>query len=661
MSTRATRDSVSWLIPCKHPDYISKNVHHDFSILATGASDISPSGLAQKQWLGGFSGRPQLLADLFPHLRLICVGESLRSGQVKRNALMNFWRFLDGYERYLSENGVPFKPVKRLHDLTAVHINAYTMPAPTGTWTNTDGGVHTSLLRGIIRAARVKLDLPELLLTTYQRTSARKETPDVEKGIGFIRFLKRKAHEVLARWKRCDELAAQGRDLLALYPNKIPSNVTISEADAHATFRSFVKRTGNPAPGKRQFKRALGYRSEMPVLWPRHGLGHERQGKMVSYGDLVSGMFPNAGDIAVFSLLFLARSAWNYATVAAININRWSAPYDENSRWIFAPKARPAGHLQWTIASNTIPTSCYSLAHSLIERGELIRSFVRKNTGSCSLPDVAVRSPWVGISTIGSWFRVYVLDPHGCATSNNRLKEFLKEYNAGLKKDMQLGHMSCSDFRDLAAAAIYKDSQYSSWVLMVLLGHRNIATTKRYGFQRASYAESFHLLSGVVDDVFGQIRVKRKFDIAITRAKLSGMRVSKSDIARLEAARRNRTADGSGCSNPFDPPTDIDPGNKRDGCTICVQQHRCTASGCANAFVFSDSLPGLCRRVAELEAVKRIVGAVRFESSSDAKDLHVLRTVLKQWKPAEVEKSLESWRTSIRNGTHKPQVFAGRH
>jgi hypothetical protein len=226
---------------------------------------------------------------------------------------------------------------------------------------------------------------------------------------------------------------------------------------------------------------------------------------------------------------------------------------------------------------------------------------------------------------------------------------------------MAISRMTSSEFRDLAAAAIYKDSQYSSWVTLILLGHKDLATSRRYGFRRASYVESFSLLSGVVEDIFGQIAVKRKFDITLTRAKLAGMDISKADINRLESARRNRTADGSGCSNPYNPPIDIDPGNRRDGCDICVQQHRCAASGCPNAFVFSDSLKGLSRRVAELEHVQLSVGAVRFDASSDARDLRTLRLILRQWPEDDVEAEIRHWRNAITDGTHKIVWFAGRH
>jgi len=598
---------------------------------------------------------------MFPALHQLCAGATLRGGVVRRSALVSFWRFLDTYETYMSEKGVPIRRIERLHDITSLHLQMYSTPGPEGSWKATKD-TRVANIRSIIRAAISDQGLPELLLSRFSEPQQRKETPDQESGIDFIRFLKLKVHAVLARWRRSDELAASGRDLIAAFPDGIPRTILISEADAHATYRGHIKRTGNPILRLPTFMKALGIRTgAFPEYWARHEQGHARAGLPVNMHELASGLFPTSGDICLFYLLYLARSAWNPATVASIDIENWTSPYDDEHAWLFAAKVRSGGSLQWTVSSTNNATSCHAIVRALIERSLMLRTYASSNLGSSSLPDVSTRSPWVGVTVKASGYAIYVVDPYDTKTVNNRLTQFLKEYNATAKEGMKIPRMTSSEFRDVATAAIYKDSQYSSWITLILLGHKDLATSRRYGFRRSSYAESFSLLSGVVEDVLGQIAVKRKFDITLTRAKLAGMDISKADIDRLQTARRNRTADGSGCSNPYSPPIEIDPGNRRDGCDICVQQHRCAASGCPNAFVFSDSLQGLCKRVAELEHVQLTVGAVRFDSSSDAPDLRTLRLVLKQWSDEEVEAEVRRWRQAIADGIHMITWFAGRH
>lgn len=648
-------------IPCRHPDFISKNVNHDFTVLATGCSDVDMPPAVKGRWLGGFTGRPTLLADLFPALRQLCTDKPPRQGSAIRCALICFWRFLDGYELSMKSSGVDVGRVERLHHITAHHLNALLSTAPADTWPAFTGS-RARLVRALVRAAFKDKNLPELLLFTSVKVFTRKETPDHRSALGLIRYLKKKVHEIIARWKHCDELAAKGRNLLELFPLGLPSDAYVSEADAHATYRALINRTNNPVITSADLFSAI--RSEFshtPANWPRHGDGHPLQGQFVSKHDLASGLFPTAEDIAVFHLLFLARSAWNPGTAGSIDIASWHAPYDEEREWLFAPKLRSGGSLQWTVASKASPTSCYGLVDALIKRGAMLRSYSREVLNSSSLPDVAERSPWVGVTVSGGFSRIFVVNPYETTTINSRLADFSDSYNLTVDSEYRVDRITSSEFRDLAAAAIYQDSQYSSWVLMILLGHKNIATTRHYGFRRVSYNESFGLLSGLVDDVLGQISVKRKFDITLTRAKLSGMKLSEEDVIRLERARNNRTLDGCGCVDPKNPPIEIDPGNKRNGCEICIQQHRCAASGCPNAVVFSDSMPLLCKRVAELEYIELTTGKVRFESSSDSGDLRVLRATLTQWKSEDVSREIELWRSAIASGTHKVMMFAGQH
>lgn len=61
-------EEAEWIFPCTHPDFLIKGVSHDFSILATGAGDEPPQAAIFHSWKGGFTGRPELLRDLWPTL-----------------------------------------------------------------------------------------------------------------------------------------------------------------------------------------------------------------------------------------------------------------------------------------------------------------------------------------------------------------------------------------------------------------------------------------------------------------------------------------------------------------------------------------------------------------------------------------------------------------
>lgn len=58
-----------WTLKCKHPDYLY--VSSDFSELALGAGSTPPGKSNNSAWLGGFSGRPELLDDIMPTIDAI--------------------------------------------------------------------------------------------------------------------------------------------------------------------------------------------------------------------------------------------------------------------------------------------------------------------------------------------------------------------------------------------------------------------------------------------------------------------------------------------------------------------------------------------------------------------------------------------------------------
>lgn len=660
---KSAGSSTKWTIPCTHSDFLIKRVSHDFSILATGAGDHAPHAAASHVWKGGFNGRPELLGDMWPTLVALLAGVTVRAAVARRNALLSFWRFLDALEGYMASTGIKFKRVVRLADLTELHFELYSKPGPEGAWqaTQDSRAVH---VRGLIKAALDDQDLPELLLPALAVPLSRRETPSDEQGLAVIRFLRAEALKVISRWRRVDRLVQSGRDLIEL-SKKDPKlmqrpDFICTEADAHTTFRALIKATGNPVPQTTDMSAIFGLNGRsLPQWWARYRTDHHRAGSQVNWTDLVAGTYPTSGDVAIFFLLFVARSAWNPSTAASLNVSDWTAAYDDQRAWIYAPKDRSKGAAQWTVSRVGDVTGCHSLVTLLLERSADLRRHIKDNPALCSMPDVGVRSPWIGVTVKGGKRPLYVVDPYDTRTVNNWLLSMIDRLNE--HSDLKSQKMTIGVFRDIAAAAIFKDSHYSSWIMMVLLGHKNLTTTRNYGYRRASFEGSFSLVSELIDDVFSQLRINRVFDVAITRAKLSGLKLSEADIDRLKQARLHQTYDGSGCADPCNPPANIDPTHPKDGCTVCVQQHRCASSGCSNCFVFSDSLSLLCRRVAELEAVRASLGAVRFDASSDANDLKRLRATLLQWPVDAVLRTIEEWATKIESGEHRPVLFAGQH
>ena len=200
------------------------------------------------------------------------------------------------------------------------------------------------------------------------------------------------------------------------------------------------------------------------------------------------------------------------------------------------------------------------------------------------------------------------------------------------------------------------------WVLMVMLGHQNMATTRAYGFRHVSRQESHRLVAKVVDDALQQIETKHAWDPTLTRASVEGIEVTAAGLERLEEHRRQRrTYGGAICTDPCNPPPSIDPTHPRDGRSPCVQGHLCVSRACPRAVVLNDSLTDIAKTVAELEWKRAHTGIVRFAIGSEEQDLAYLQKTLEQWDYKKVEEHLALWRDRIERGEHVPLMFGGQH
>lgn len=653
------------IFPCTHPDY--PDSCHDLSEFVDGAPD-EKVGKGGYRWVGGFSGRPELLQDLLPVIRAnysrcppthfyISIVSSLRA----------LYRFLDAYERLLSDQGLVRQRVTRLHHLTASHFDLMTMPGPNKAWDPAPYRIARTI-RTVVLDAIQDVGLPPVHVSALIRPrAAAKEPPSDEECKSLVRFLRKEVIAIFERWKRSDALASVGRDLIALKAqgHGKMQDIVPTEADAHATYRSLIARTGHAFPNCTMLTDSLELAPVgMPDWWPSYDekdTSHSKKpGGRVTVTDLAAGLYPTTEDILLCALLCLGRSAWNCSTLFSLDINNWWNQYDDKAAWLFAPKARSGGAYQYTVSKIGDRTGVYAIVKVLIERSAPLRTWLENNRDAHPTPDIALRSPWFGLSDRWNCL-LFTVDPRADKHANLHLKQIIKRHNESPLTQTKIRNMCCRDLRDVAADWVYRNSRYSTWLAMILLGHKQISTTRTYLYTRAARTESHSALKSVMDDVFEQIALTHHWEPVLTRARIEGIEVTWEARVRLDGYRKRRTYDGSICGNPTDPPGDIDPRNPRDGKTHCIQGHRCVAAHCPNAIVFKESLPWLARRAVELEWVEQGVGIVRFSTSTDAHDLKVLREALTQWPREEVERELQHWRKRIADGTHRPLRFAGQH
>lgn len=641
-----------WVIHPGHPDYPGNVI--DLSEFATGVDECTNPG-----WKGSFTGRPLLLMDIWEALQVALRGLSPNRLNFFKSALRSFWRYLDSRERYLSGEGIANIRVERLHQITGVIFDGFMQPGPAGAWEKASRSYGISL-RAIIEAAIDARELQPLHANPIPRNRhTPRDTATDEEGIAVIRSLRAATMEIFRRWQAADQMAEQGRDL-ALDVSRRGSRAERSiapatEADAHTTYRAFISRTGIVAPFAGDLWRSLGYtRSSTKHSWWPNGPDGP-----IPWERVAAGLYPTSADVSIIALLCIARLAWNPSTVLGIDIDDWCAPYDDRRVWIYSQKARSAGRYQHGVCEAKNPSGPYSVLRRLIERTQPLRAWIKDNQDDHPTPRIALRSPFIGLN-LRKGHPIFVADPEGDDTIRNCLRSLIANHNTK-PGAIQVRALTPSDFRDIAAAVMFRDSRYSMWVKQALLGHASQRSTVLYGFRHASRRESHGKVVSVVQDVIDQVRDTGEIDFALTRARVEQMPVTSESMERLELYRAQRTYAGAVCGSPTDPPKEIDPSNPRDGRTRCAQGHLCVARSCPQATVLPESLDAICRSVAEMEWRESSLGMVRWASSSAQQDLGNLIEVLKEWPDEEVNARLGAWREKIADGRHKPLLFGGSH
>lgn len=644
-----------WQLDLQCADYPGEKV--DLSEFAIGAGS---SG--NNMWAGAFSGRPGLLEDLWPSLKLAFHGLSRKRADKLRGSLRAFWRYLDAREAYLADHAAPAPRVHRLHDISGATFDAFLNHGPKNAWKAANVN-HGKAIRPLIESALHDADLPTIATSPIPgRRSAPKDTAGDDEGLSLIRYLRSRAIAILRRWDHADLLASQGRDLGLLAADRGQRSLLLTQAttiaDGHATYRGFVARSGRPNPTAGEFWESINYATPNAAQvswWPRSESGK------VHWTELESGLYPTSADVSILALLCAARLAWNPSTVLSIDLHKWCLPYDDRNVWVFARKMRSGGRYQHGISDTRQPSGAYQIISRLIQRSMPLREAIGRDPGLHRASVLAQRSPFVGINLwSGPGKSFFVADREGDQTLNNWLRHCIEEHN-NQPGAIKVRGMTCSDFRDLAAAVMFRDSRYSLFVKQLMLGHRNQRSTIAYGYRRSSREESHQKVKSVVEDVLDQSRSTGRWEPALTRAKIEGVDADPKAISRLEQYRASRTYSGAHCSDPIDPPTSIDPDNPRDGRTLCAQGHLCVARSCPRGVVLKDSLDAICRSVAEYEWRRDRLGAVRWINSSAASDLASLEQALTAWPASEVVVVLERWRRLTLSGEHVPLMFGGKH
>lgn len=628
------------MVRCTHKDYLSVNLEFNFEELWVG-SVVSNSN-NRKNWCGEFSGRPELADEIFEAIKIVASPRSPQGIRGFLYCLRTFWRYLDAFEKALEESGVVNK-VQSLKGIDTVHGVRWSSPAGDG-WTAPRPETYRTVLN-ILQTSRMRAGAAPLYWPPARNPDRVKRTdsPVKDQGILLIKLLTKSAHAIWERWRVADALAAQGRILLEFSLKQL-SQLAVTTADIHATYRELIRRSREPAPILSALFEQMGIKT-VPRWWPKLPVGHDREGQPINIeNDLLPGLYPTGEDLYCLASLFMARSGWNPSTLFSLDCSAndtWFRPYSEKLAYLYSYKGRSKSW-QDTVSPMGHPTHCYQIVKRLTERSEPLRRKIFEDASRCELPDVAERTPWISCRDSKSF---QVLGLHSLNQMRAYLTKVVKIFNVSASPDQELPVFKPSDFRDVFAEVAYRAGNYSVFLTQIALGHKTAHSTRRYLRSLAWRRESELKLNDLVAGLFNQIEYHRMIDLTLLRAEMDGVVFDEVQIVRLETYRENRTYSGLGCVDPTRPPLWIDPSHPQDGAALCVSQQRCAS--CPKGKVFKDSLNMLVRCKVELELKRSKVGDLRWYQSTDSMDLEVIEATLTQWPESEVERSDSVWKEII--------------
>lgn len=624
-----------WTLHPKNAAYV------DLSILATGYDPSTRTGRGSAG--RKFSGRPELLRQLMPSIRLSWLGYSEVSAGDNLRSLRRWWCLLDTVEAKNSH--LPsFGRVISVEDLCELHAAVARMEI-------TQPAEHHDFVR-IVNLCLKDLGRAPLYWHAPSPIEKNTELPEfweIEK----IRLqLKRRYFSALDRWEEADGAAEQ--------------HVTVKEAidgqNPHACYRLTAEALGNPNP-------------DPPSVWKylaSHGF-HDRPWKIQ---EGACGVYPGPTDIKSAFLLALLVSGWNAQTLFSLDLSGdYIEPHPSSSGYhiVWAEKNR-GNSIHFVVGRDKRSDSVGAILKTLELRTKPLRQKILAQLRDIDVEiardprnpkllrkrkelEKASKSPWLYID---GWSPGKISCLKDSSTLNidtdgsSFMKGLIRDINL-LSKDgkMVREDITPSDFRDAYIGFAYEFSNFNILAAQVAATHKNVSSTLRYLRQRQWRAHSAKKIRTFTEALWSEIENKRVVDPAILRGLVERGEVTKEQRIRWDL-HKDRTRVGLGCKNFKNPPKHIAPQHvEGTGCRV----QRCTL--CEMGIVFDDSLDHLCRRVAELEHIRTQIPVPSWGISGFSLELTATENVLHSFEQSLVEGRIFHWKSQIVLGVHRVPDMEG--
>ena len=655
-----------------HP---TENYAVDLHSFADGQYE-SPHPISKNsgKWGGAYTGRPSLIKELAPAVQARVSLLNKKSAKHYEGTLRIWWRLFDAFETTHFANGKCPSKILSVADLNELHeVFAHQRGIDIGCF---------RAFRNLINDTRRLMKLPALLwLAPKSAVPSRELIPD-DQARQIKIALKQEWERVRKTWARNDAIREEA--------NRRASNQQPFALDEEGEcllknwqhFQRIQKKTGLLLPTGEQILDGF----DAPRL-SRDGL--ERR-------VMRSICFPTLEEAEIALHMCLMNSGWNLGTLTNLDAESpfLVAPHPKNQAQLVlssgveeeaeatlqASKPRAKGKMQFCTGLVKHTSSPPFIVAAFLKRVAPLREVLNQQYAEAvkvleqmqsSHADAKIvdaqylkaqrlreglRNVWLYVSSKGhvgwlNWSQQGRYRTHGQVKMGSYLCRFIVRLNEK-RADHGLSpipNITPSDFRDIYARWVYKQSGGNILSVMLALGHSRIGSTMGYLENTLFAAENdAHALRFMVHLV-GQLEQGR-LDLTILAQLVRDGELTPEMETRLTSYRKlMKSRIGTGCTDPRHPPESVAPNHVAG--RLCGT-HRCLKD-CPNAKFLPESLEGIAMRVEELMTMLERLPRETWLRSGFDKELEAGEFLLDTLYPVEdVPSARLKWRKRIESGEH---------
>ena len=611
-------------------DHPTKPSSISLTEFATGNSSKHP------QWSGDFSGRPELINELAPHIYVIHRLSPEQSCINLINTLRFWWRLFDEYEA--------LAPVKTVIDINQIHEAAQIRK-------NAAVG-RTNLFLALVNARRLELGLGRLFWIKREESGVQKDLVTHQQIKLVYEELKQRA------WKSLDKIklshALNGNSRINQLGQSASDSDKWSYPDRVATHRWAIAQIGHPCPAQRQMRRVSYTLGEWNTA-------------------IIEDIYFTLDDMQALFFLTVLLTGWNAETVLNIDVDADPIiPHPTSSGFMLLRSVKTRGNTeQIAICQAKRELAPTNLVAEIIRVTRPLREYLRKQLSELPLDadrsrrselERSARSVWLYPVRNGVIRRLVMSDATRTLQADDGHKlDYLPRLAASLNRNISDPKqripvsLSSRNLRDAFISFAYANNGYSWLIAKLAAGHSDLNTTRTYLAKTHWARFGRSKVRKLTEALWREIGERRIVEPAFLYAM-----VQQGEITEVQRQRwlehKDRTRIGVGCKDFKHPPKTLVPEHKEDtGC----RAFRCTL--CPHAVVFEDSLDHLARRKAELVWARENIPLVSWEQSIFPEELGSLEEVLQLFPSDKVDARLFVWKRKIECGEHSPRLQEGEY